>query len=89
MQQRTSIDAYNNIKPELKGRRKVVYDEIEKLGNATNTEIATSLGVPINQITGRTNELVKMGLVAEGGKRMCRITGKNCIYWEIVKNTLF
>ena len=41
------------------------------------------LGLPINQITPRTNELVKMGLVVEDKKRSCDVSGRKAIAWMV------
>lgn len=59
----TSRQAYQYVKPKLNGRRKQVYEAIKKLEPVENLRIAEYLGLPINQITGRVNELWKMGLV--------------------------
>jgi predicted transcriptional regulator len=88
--QPTSLNAfYTEIKPHLGDRQKVVLEEIKKGGNMTNSEIKEALGVEINTVTPRVNELVKLGLVMEGGKRTCRVTGRTVIAWEAVRETLF
>lgn len=89
MIQETSRTAYHDIKPELGDRQKMVYDELVKLGDATNTEIASSLHIPINAVTPRIFELRQKGHVSEGGKRTCKITGRTVIYWVVSKQTLF
>ena len=79
----TSLDAYQDIKSELGYRQKVVLDVIKYLGNPTNTEISKFLGLPINQITPRTNELVnKLHLVKEAGKKECKVTGRIVMSWR-------
>ena len=88
--QPTSLQSYyTEIKPHLGDRQKVVLEEIKKGGNMTNNEIAASLGVQINTITPRVHELRKLGLVIEGVKRVCRVTGRTVIAWEAVRETLF
>lgn len=79
----TSLDAFQSIKPELGSRQKVVFDVICHLGTPTNTEISNYLGIPINSITPRVNELRKKGLVRDAGKRECRITGSLVHCWRV------
>ena len=65
----TSIEAYNSILPDLSKKQKVVMGAMFLLnGKATNEEISTYLGYPINTITPRTGELLKKGLIARGEK---------------------
>ena len=77
----TSIEAYSRIKKELGKRQQEVYDGFLGNGTCTNLELSKSLGIPINQITPRTNELVKLGFVAE--KRQCSVSGKKAISWRV------
>ena len=79
----TSIAAYMAIKPTLGYRQEEVLTALKQLGSATNLEISRFLDIPINQITPRTNELVKMELVGEKQKRTCTISKRRCIAWEV------
>ncbi len=79
----TSLDAYNDVKKELGDRQKLVLDWIKKLGCPTNLEISKFSGIPINQVTPRTNELVKMGLVTECEKRQCSISKRTVWSWRV------
>lgn len=79
----TSIEAYSRIKKELGKRQQEVYDGFLGNGTCTNLELSKSLGIPINQITPRTNELVKLGFVAEVEKRQCSVSGKKAISWRV------
>lgn len=81
--QQTSLLAYESIL-KLGNKQKQVYDVIKHLGKATNRMIAKELGLEINQVTGRTNELVKSGLVADAKKDICPIGGKLSIFWWCV-----
>ncbi len=81
----TSLQAYKSIKPGLNYRQEMVLDAFERLGALTNLEISCALGLPINQVTPRTNELVKKGLLFETGKRKCSVSGRNAIVWCIIK----
>jgi DNA-binding MarR family transcriptional regulator len=60
----TSILAYETIKSRLGRRQQQVYETIQKLEPCHNLQIAEYLGLPINQITGRVNELDKMGMIS-------------------------
>ena len=79
----TSVISYRDIKSQLGGRQKVVLDVIRYLGRATNVEISSYLGLPINTITPRTNELVKKCLVCDVGKKECAITGRMAYVWRV------
>ena len=81
MIQPTSLDAYQNLK--IGNRQRIVFDAFKNHGACTNLEIATWEKIPINQVTPRTNELVKMGYVAESHKRKCSISGRTAIAWRI------
>lgn len=89
--QTTSLFALDEIRrssrPTLGERQRAVLDELRKQANMTNSEIAASLHVPINTITPRTHELVKMKKVVEACRRECRVTGRTCIAWKIKSST--
>jgi hypothetical protein len=80
----TSLDAYRSIKIELGKRQQLVYNAIKTLGCPTNLEISRWLNIPINQITPRTNELVKLGMVVEHERRLCSISRRKAISWRCV-----
>ena len=54
-----------SIIPTLGERQKAVYDELEAHGPMTNLDVAYALHLPINNVTPRTNELVKPAVVTE------------------------
>lgn len=80
----TSIQAFGDIQPRIGEKQQVVVNALIRFGPMTNTEIAHRTKNPINTITPRTNELVKMGIVAEIDRRSCKITGKKAIVWSYV-----
>jgi len=82
----TSIEAYSRIKKELGKRQQEVYDGFLGNGTCTNLELSRLLGIPINQITPRTNELVKLGFVVEVEKRQCSVSGKKAISWRVKRS---
>lgn len=85
MIQDTSRIAYREIKKKGLGeRQRAVLDVIGYLKNPTNSEISKFMGIPINAITPRTNELVKHGRVIQGLKRTCQVTGKTVLTWRVV-----
>src|SRR3989344_2535742 len=81
MKQQTSINAYYTIN-DIGARQKAVYEVIKCKVLACNIDIAEELNLPINSITPRTNELVRMGLVEEG-KKSIGPTGRVVIFWKI------
>lgn len=63
----TSLSTYrDNVLPASARMESIVLKAIEELGGrATNLEISTHLGWPINRVTGRVNNLAtKRGLLA-------------------------
>ena len=88
--QPTSLFAYRTeVEPTLPFRQKLIFDEIARHEDVTNTEISHYLGIPINTVTPRVNELRKLGLVCESVKRECQITHRKVIAWKIAITPLF
>ena len=85
LSQQTSIEAYNAIKKELGQRQQEVYDGFLGNGSCTNLEISKAMGIPINSVTPRTNELVKLGRIVKDCKRNCSISGRLSISWKVQK----
>lgn len=84
MIQSTSLEIFlKKVYPSLTVRQRPVLHFLRNASAAlTNTEIADALQLPINHITPRTNELVKLGLVLEAGRRRCRVTGNTAKTWK-------
>ncbi len=82
--QETSLDAFESIKPELKLKRKKVYEAIKLQGSqgATLFELVKMIGRPVNEISGRVTELRKAFMIEEFGKRTNPDTLKNAIVWK-------
>lgn len=59
----TSIEAYIELKPSLGARQREVLEVITKLGAANNRQIAEHLGLEVHKITGRVDELRKLGKI--------------------------
>ena len=83
--QQTSIESYQYVKKDLGERQQAIYDGFTGNGSCTNLEISKLMSIPINSVTPRTNELVKMGLLIEDCKRECSISGRKAISWKVRK----
>lgn len=81
MIQDTSRESFHNIQPQIGQRQKEVLDAFYEHGPMTNTELSRVIELPINMVTPRTNELVKMGYVKLSHRRPCKITGRSAIVW--------
>ena len=77
-----SLEAWHNLKDKLGYNQKQVFAAIRMYPNSTNQELAQILDWQINRITGRVNELRKMNLIEDGGKRKDRITGNTAHTWR-------
>lgn len=85
LMQQTQLDAYHNI-TNIGNKQNEVYQVIRKLGHASDFDVAKHLQLPINRITGRRNELVRMGWVREESRGVSPQTGKRVIFWEAIEN---
>ncbi len=80
----TSLDAYDSIRDELSRRQFQVFEVLGKVGVMSNRQLSVELGLPINQITGRTRELIKAGQIYEYDKVKDLITGRTVIRWAVI-----
>ncbi len=80
----TQLDAYDSIRTELSRRQFQVFEILGRLGVMSNRQLSVELRLPINQITGRTNELIKAGQIYEYDKVKDLITGRTVIRWAVV-----
>ena len=80
----TSIDCYNEIKEEglLSKRRLQVYESIYNSAPCTASEVFKDKNLKTNQ-SGRFTELRDLGVIYEKGERICSITGRNVIEWDL------
>lgn len=79
----TSLAAYEEVSPKIGERQKAVLDTIRVAKRPVNNqEIAGYLGVPINTITPRTNELVGLGKVELAFKGVFPLTKRTVCYWK-------
>lgn len=63
-------------------RQRDVYRVIRRNPDVTNMEIARVLGWSINRVTPRVKELREKGLVEEGRRRACQVTGRTVQAWK-------
>lgn len=83
MIQETSLLAYIEVLENIGQRQMQVYKIIEQHGPMSNTQISEKLYLPINCITGRTNELRKQKLIINSKKDICPITKKRVMFWKV------
>lgn len=81
-QRNTAVQSYYQIIDLLPDKRRQVFEAIKILKVACNVDISRHLGIPINRVTPRTNELVKLEVVEESHRAIYPETGKRVIYWR-------
>ena len=81
MVRQTSIDVYHDTVEQRGTQAQVIYDFLNENNrgmpdyhNFTLKEISRFIGIEINAVSGRVNELKKQGLITECPKRPCSIT---------------
>ncbi len=86
--QETSKDALKELQNgKIEGRRLEVYNCIRKLGKCSNSMIGRELGLSINKITGRVNELRNhFKVVGFAKKDLCPVTNRVVLFWKVVKD---
>jgi hypothetical protein len=82
MIQNTSLFAHKIAIDNLGRKQKEVLDCLRCFPDATNAELSTRMGWPINRITPRMVELRKIGLVLNTRKRTCKVTGSTAHAWR-------
>lgn len=80
----TSVAAYKEIKPDVGEKQALILGTIGRAKRPVNNqEIAKFLKKPINTVTPRTNELVKLGRVELAFKEVYPATNRKVCYWKI------
>jgi hypothetical protein len=81
---KTSIECFNKIKQEglLSKRRLQVYESIFNHAPCTASEVFNDKNLKTNQ-SGRFTELRDLGVIYERGERLCTVTGRNVIEWDL------
>lgn len=74
----TSIIAYDEIKRSNKdaNQRDYLRWVLERMREATRSELADATGIPLSAICGRVHEMIACGEFEELPRRACSITGK-------------
>ena len=79
----TSLIAYAEVLENLGERQTLVYAAIRTLKSCNNQMICNFLGLPINSITPRVNELRKLHIVMMDKKDMCPYTKMLTCFWRV------
>lgn len=89
MIQQTSVEAFIEILPRIGDRQDQVLEYLGWVGESTDRMIAASIKLPINCVTGRRNELVKLKILRKIKTDWCEATRKQegkrrkAIYWDL------
>ena len=76
----TSVKSWTQKNNKLTLREEVYNLLSERL--YSNEQIADSLGQPLSSICARINELKKIDLVQDSGKRTKSKYGRDCVLWQ-------
>lgn len=79
--QQTSLQAYEQVQPKIGKNQQIIFNLIYIHEGITDAEIGNTLDWPINTVTPRRNELVKLGLIYSKGVRLCKITKNTANEW--------
>ena len=80
----TSLIAYRDLQPKLRGKQQIVYAAIQQYPDQTDFELTRLMGkTNPDEVRPRRNELVKLGCVVCSGKRVCSVTGKLAYIWHV------
>jgi hypothetical protein len=89
MTRETSIRVFNQIKEEgiLCKRKLQVYQALFDQGPLTQSEVINIFGTKLsNSIRPRFAELERMGAIQVTGERVCTVTGRMVLTWDVTKN---
>lgn len=84
MYKETSYMAWDSIQEQINDKQKVVLWAFKSQGKKTNAEMGEFLSWPINCITPRVGELVKLGHVEAKGVKIGS-TGRRAIVWGVAE----
>ena len=76
--------AWLSIQEDLNDRQRQVYLKLKELGKANDRELSDATELPINQVTPRRGELVKMGIVVEAGDKIDEKTNRRTYLWRVI-----
>lgn len=78
----TSREAYHSVE-KMGDKQRIVLGAIEANQPVHNERIADLLGWEINRVTGRVNELSKMGKIKQDGHQFTK-SGRRAKAWVVV-----
>jgi len=78
----TSLEAFQEVKKTIGKRHEQILMALG-IGDCNNLMISKRAYLPINVVTARVNELVKMGKVKEAYRDICPYTKRRTIFWKI------
>ena len=79
--QPTSLEAYIELQYHLGEHQQTVLNCIKKYPNVSDNDIERITHLRINDVTGRRNELWKMGIIEYNGEKIDRLTGRKVMKW--------
>lgn len=83
----TSLEAYHSLDAgELAATQAEIYYAISRNPYMSNRDLAKMLGREINTVTPRTNELLQMGYIERGDRKLDEVTGRYAYTYRIVRN---
>lgn len=82
---RTSIAAAESVRLSAGTVKARVFEFIVQRGGATNYEIVDGLGLLLQSVCARVNELKTSGFVRDSGTTRPSPTGRQAIVWEPIK----
>lgn len=74
---------YIAAKMRLGEEQQRVLDALRMVHDGTNKEIAKHLGIDASTVSGRNNELRKLGLIVFSQKRQCAVTHNVVTAWKV------
>jgi len=84
MIQKTSLEAYQVLIPDLGNQQETVYNTITEHPDSCNHELAKLLGWEINRVTPRVKELRDKGLVVCTHTKIDNSTNRSVMCWKTV-----
>lgn len=83
--QTTSLEAFESILPKINSRQELILTHLYWAGPETDAMLGASVKLPINCITPRRGELVKLKLVESYLIAECKCTHGTANYWRITQ----
>jgi DNA-binding MarR family transcriptional regulator len=85
----TSKQAYEEhiLSGKLGMQATLIYHAMKPGVSYSRRELSSYIGIDLSSVCGRVNELLEMGLIEEGSKRKCIISGK--LISPVIKDALF